>query len=193
MKLKKMKIGDIVLNEHNPRDITEENYTKLKKSIQEFPEMLETRPLVIDEKNVVIGGNMRLRALKELGYTEIPVHQVTGWTEEQKKEFVIKDNVSFGSWDWEVLANNWDVPELRDWGVWVPDIGAEPDEDVDYGILEGEGIEGEVEAMTHQIKKAILIEFSLAGYEEAFEIIKNLRAEGKDVGAIVLEALRKTK
>jgi DNA modification methylase len=112
-----MNINDIKLNEHNPRDITPEQFKKLKKSLQEFPEMLETRPLVIDENNVVIGGNMRLRVLRELGYTDVPVKQVTGWTEEQKKEFTIKDNLSYGQWDWEMLANEWDVEQLADWGL----------------------------------------------------------------------------
>jgi DNA modification methylase len=112
-----MDINLIKLNDHNPRDITPEQFEKLKKSIQDFPQMLETRPLVIDENNVVIGGNMRLRVLQDLGFTEVPVKQVTDWTEEQKKEFVIKDNLSYGVWDWEALANEWDVRQLEEWGM----------------------------------------------------------------------------
>jgi DNA modification methylase len=118
-----MNIKDIKLNDHNPRDITPEQFEKLKKSIQDFPQMLETRPLVIDENNVVIGGNMRLRVLQELGYSDVPVKQVTDWTEEQKKEFVIKDNLSYGVWDWEALANEWDVEQLEDWGLEVLEFG----------------------------------------------------------------------
>lgn len=117
----KLNIKEIKLNEHNPRDITPEMFEKLKKSIQEFPQMLETRPLVIDENNVVLGGNMRLRALTDLGYEEIPVQKVEGWSEEQKKEFVVKDNVSYGVWDWELLANSWDAEQLEEWGLEVPD------------------------------------------------------------------------
>lgn len=116
-----MKLSEIKLNEHNPRDISQENYEKLKKSIQDFPEMLETRPLIIDENNTVIGGNMRLRALQDLGYEDVPVQQVN-WDEERKKEFIIKDNVAFGEWDWETLANEWDDLPLNDWGLEVPDI-----------------------------------------------------------------------
>jgi site-specific DNA-methyltransferase (adenine-specific) len=123
-----MDINLIKLNDHNPRDITPEQFEKLKKSIQEFPQMLETRPLVIDENNVVIGGNMRLRVLQELGYTEVPVKQVTNWTEEQKKEFVIKDNLSYGVWDWEALANEWDVEQLEDWGLEVLEFDGEDEE-----------------------------------------------------------------
>ena len=117
----KLNIKEIKLNEHNPRDITPEMFEKLKKSIQEFPQMLETRPLVIDENNVVLGGNMRLRALIDLGYEEIPVQKVEGWSEEQKKEFVVKDNLSYGVWDWELLANSWDAEQLEEWGLEVPD------------------------------------------------------------------------
>jgi DNA modification methylase len=116
----KLNIKEIKLNDHNPRDITPEMFEKLKKSIQEFPQMLETRPLVIDENNVVLGGNMRLRALTDLGYEEIPVQKVEGWSEEQKKEFIVKDNVSYGVWDWELLANQWDAVQLEDWGLEVP-------------------------------------------------------------------------
>jgi DNA modification methylase len=115
----KLNIKKIKLNDHNPRDITPEMFEKLKKSIQEFPQMLDTRPLVIDENNVVLGGNMRLRALTDLGYEEIPVQKVEGWSEEQKKEFIIKDNVSYGVWDWELLANQWDAEQLEDWGLEV--------------------------------------------------------------------------
>jgi DNA modification methylase len=115
-----MNIKDIKLNSHNPRDITPEQFAKLKKSLQEFPQMLDTRPLVIDENNVVLGGNMRLRVLQDLGFEDVPVKQVTGWTEEQKKEFIVKDNLSYGMWDWEMLANEWDAEQLEDWGLEIP-------------------------------------------------------------------------
>ena len=120
-----MDISRIKENKENPRQISPEMIQKLKASIQEFPEMLETRPLVIDENNVVLGGNMRLRVLKELGCTDVPVKQVTDWTEEQKKEFIIKDNLSYGVWDWEVLANEWDVEQLEDWGLEVVGFGTQ--------------------------------------------------------------------
>jgi len=150
----KMKIEDIKLNETNPRDITPDQFAKLKLSLTDFPEMLETRPLIIDEDNVVLGGNMRLRVLKDLGYKEVPVKQVTGWTEEQKKEFVIKDNLSFGEWDWEILANNWDAADLQEWGLEVPIEFNEADdepkaleddfeipEEIETDIIEGDVIE----------------------------------------------------
>lgn len=113
----KIHISEIKPNEHNPRDITEEKFAKLVKSIQDFPQMLEIRPLVIDENNIVLGGNMRLRALQKAGVTEVPIEQVTDWTEEQKKEFIIKDNIGYGEWDWELLGNEWDKDELEEWGL----------------------------------------------------------------------------
>ena len=112
-----MNINDIILNEENPRYIKTEQYEKLKKSLQEFPEMLSLRPIIIDENNVVLGGNMRLRACEELGITEIPVKVAKGLTEEQKKEFVVKDNLGYGEWDWDMLANQYDIEELEEWGL----------------------------------------------------------------------------
>lgn len=120
--IKRVNIAAIKPNEENPRFITDAKFKKLVKSIKEFPEMLETRPLVVDEDMVVLGGNMRLKALKSAGVFEVPVHQVKGWTEKQKQEFIIKDNVGFGQWDWELLANGWEGSLLNDWGLDVPEF-----------------------------------------------------------------------
>ena len=84
--------------------------------------MLETRPLVVDENFVVLGGNMRLKALKSAGVFEVPIHQVKGWTDDQKKEFIIKDNLGYGEWDWDIVANEWDVQKLKDWGMDLPEF-----------------------------------------------------------------------
>ena len=117
-----MKITEIKLNPDNPRVIKDDKFAKLKKSIQDFPQMLELRPLVIDENNIVLGGNMRLRALQDLGIDEVPTLYAKDLTEEQKKEFIIKDNLSYGEWDWNILANEWDNVKLEEWGldVWKP-------------------------------------------------------------------------
>ncbi len=104
-------------NSQNPRIIKDVRFRQLKKSIQEFPEMLEARPLVIDEDNIILGGNMRYEALKALKIKEVKVQQVFGWTEEQKREFVIKDNANFGEWDLDALANEFEVSILNDWGL----------------------------------------------------------------------------
>ena len=123
--IKKVNISAIKPNEENPRFITDAKFKKLVKSIKEFPEMLETRPMVVDEDMVVLGGNMRLKALKSAGVFEVPVHQVFGWSEKQKQEFIIKDNVGFGQWDWELLANGWKGALLNDWGLDVPEFPAD--------------------------------------------------------------------
>ena len=108
-------IEQVQLNEANPRLIKDERFEALKKSIQQFPDMLHLRPLVVDEDFVVLGGNMRLQALLQLKYTEVPVIVAEGLTEQQKREFVIKDNASFGEWDWDILANEWSDLPLQEW------------------------------------------------------------------------------
>ena len=112
-----VKVKDLKANPNNPRFIRDEKFKKLKKSIQDFPEMLKLRPVVVDDDMVVLGGNMRLKALTELGIDEVEVIKAKDLTEEQKAEFIIKDNVGFGDWDWEVLNEEWDIDKLGDWGL----------------------------------------------------------------------------
>ena len=119
-----VQISQIKLNPKNPRVIKDDKFKKLCKSIEEFPEMLEKRPLVCftdtDGKFVVLGGNMRLKASKEVGLKELPILLADDWTEEQKNEFLIKDNVGFGEWDWDELQSDWDTEQLEGWGLDVP-------------------------------------------------------------------------
>jgi len=112
---------EVRLNKDNPRVIKDDKFKKLVKSIQEFPEMLEIRPIVVNDEMVVLGGNMRLKACIEAGLTEVPIIKASSLTPEQQKEFIIKDNVGFGEWEWDVLANEWDVEKLIDWGLDIPD------------------------------------------------------------------------
>jgi hypothetical protein len=122
--MKLVKITNVKANPKNPRTIKDEKFNKLVKSIQEFPDMLNKRPLIVftdvDGKYVTLGGNMRLKACKEIGLKEVPVILADEWTEEQKAEFLIKDNVGFGEWDWDSLANEWDTDKLTDWGLDLP-------------------------------------------------------------------------
>jgi DNA modification methylase len=121
-----MKLNEIKPNPNNPRLIKDDKFKKLVNSLKEFPKMMELRPMVINKDNIVLGGNMRLKALKELGYKEVPdewVKRAQDLSEEEQRQFIIKDNVGFGEHDWEMLANEWDVSELEDWGLDVPEFG----------------------------------------------------------------------
>ena len=129
-----MKLKDIKPNPNNPRVLRDDKFQKLKQSITEFPKMLSLRPMVIDENNVVLGGNMRLRALQELGFTDIDeawVKRSSDLTEEEKKRFIIADNVAFGEWDWDTLANDWDVVDLEAWGLDIPQFDTVDEEVVE--------------------------------------------------------------
>jgi DNA modification methylase len=120
-----MLITEIKSNPNNPRLIKDHKFKQLVKSIQDFPQMLELRPIVIDEHNMVLGGNMRLKACLEAGLTDVPVIHANNLSEEKKKEFIVKDNVGYGEWDWDDLANNWDALELTEWGLDIPNFDAE--------------------------------------------------------------------
>ena len=156
-----MNINEIKPNPNNPRIIKDEKFKKLVKSIQDFPQMLELRPIVIDENNIVLGGNMRLKACIEAGLKDVPVKQAKELTEEQKKEFIVKDNVGYGEWDWSDLANNWETEELEEWGLDI--IGFSNIEDLGEGFSLPDGDKSPFQQMTFtladeqatQIKNAI--------------------------------------
>ena len=136
---KQIDIKDIKENKENPRFIKDKQFDKLVNSIKNFPEMLEKRPLVLDENNIVLGGNMRLKAIKKAGVKKVWVDIAKDWTEDQKKEFIIKDNIGYGNWDWDILANEWDVDELEDWGLDLDGFNIdENDFDEDFSLDEKE-------------------------------------------------------
>jgi len=138
-------INQVKANPNNPRIIKDDKFKKLVQSIKEFPEMLELRPIVVNEDMVVLGGNMRLKACKEAGLDKVPVIKASNLTEEQQKEFIIKDNVGFGEWDWNDLANNWETEKLQEWGLDIPGFEAEvlEAEEDDFAAPEG-GIETDI-------------------------------------------------
>lgn len=143
--IEKWKVSEVKANPNNPRIIKDDKFKKLVQSIKDFPEMLELRPIVVNNDGVVLGGNMRLKACKEAGLKEVPVIKASQLTEEQQKEFIIKDNVGFGEWDWEDLTNNWDAEELTDWGLDLPvsmEVELEAEED-EFDVPEG-GIETDI-------------------------------------------------
>lgn len=120
-----MKLSELKLNEKNPRLIKDEKFKKLVKSIQEFPKMMELRPIIVDDANVILGGNMRMKALEHLKYKEVPdawVKKASELTEDEKQRFIVADNVGFGEWDWDILANEWNESNLIEWGLDLPAI-----------------------------------------------------------------------
>jgi len=133
--IEKVKLSEVKSNPNNPRLIKSQKFEKLVNSIKQFPEMLELRPIVVNNDMVVLGGNMRLKACKEAGLKEVPIIKASELTAEQEKEFIVKDNVGFGEWDWDILANEWDSELLNEWGmdVW------QPEEEPSYDDLIEEG------------------------------------------------------
>jgi len=181
--LKTVKVSEVKPNPKNPRIIKDEKFKKLVKSIQEFPDMLNKRPLIVftdvDNKYVVLGGNMRLKAINELKLKEVPIIVADEWTEEQKAEFLIKDNVGFGEWDWDNLANEWDPEKLNEWGLEVPIYN---DVNLDDFFEENNTPEDKEE------KFDILLQYSEEDYAEVIELFEK-KSGSKE--KIVLELLKK--
>ena len=142
--MQRVPIGTIKNNPNNPRVIKDDKFKKLVQSIKELPEMAEVRPVVVNTDMVVLGGNMRLKAMREAGWKDVPI-QVVDWDEDKQRQFIIKDNVSGGEWDWEMLANEWDADELQEWGLDLPDMKVEEleAEEDDFDVPEG-GIETDI-------------------------------------------------
>lgn len=181
-----IKISKIKLNPNNPRLVKDDKFEKLVRSIKEFPEMLKIRPIVVNSDMIVLGGNMRLKACKEAGLDEVPIIRADNLTEDQQRQFIIKDNVGFGEWDWDMLANEWDSVELEDWGL---DVWQSPTE-VDYSILDDDDVSEQLDDMTNGVKKAIQIEFEADHYEEAYALVKFWREKNAYVGGMVMEYLK---
>lgn len=125
--MQKAKISDIKVNPNNPRLIKDDKFKKLVQSIKDFPKMLDIRPIVVNKDMIILGGNMRYKACKEAGLKEVPII-ITDLTEEQQREFLIKDNTSGGEWDWNMIANEWDVEQLTEWGLDIPLFKSNEDE-----------------------------------------------------------------
>lgn len=166
-----LKIEQIKLNPKNPRIIKDEKFVKLVKSIKEFPEMIEARRIVVNKDLMILGGNMRLRAMKEAGMTEIPVH-IVDWPEDKQRQFIVKDNASFGEWNWEELANQYDVQELDNWGVdSYSATGADPEK-------EWEGMP-EFSQEAQDAYKTLSIHFEKKEHVEEFEALLNQKITEK--------------
>ena len=138
--MEKVDIRQIRSNPDNPRFIKDYKFEKLVKSIREFPQMLELRPIVVNQDMIVLGGNMRLKACEAAGIEQVPIIFADNLTEEQQKEFIIKDNSSFGEWDWDLLANEWNTADLIDWGMDVPEEWSLDPEELgeDFSLADGD-------------------------------------------------------
>jgi len=191
MNVKLTKIGDIKMNPNNPRTIKDDKFRQLVKSITEFPKMLELRPIVVNDDMIVLGGNMRLKACKEAGLTEIPVIKASELTDEEQRQFIIKDNVGYGEWDFSMLKNDYSTDELEDWGLDIPDFTIPTP--IDYSALDGEDISDRLDEMTDGVRKAIQIEFELEHYEEANELVHFWRAQKLYIGGFLMEKLKEEK
>ena len=189
MKTTIVKISEVKQNPNNPRTIRDDKFERLVTSIKAFPEMLNIRPIVVNNDMVVLGGNMRLKACREAGLKQVPIIVAGELTEAQQREFIIKDNVSGGDWDWSALTSEWDTEQLNDWGLDVPQFAAE----VDYSILDNEDVSQQLEDMTDGVKKAIQIEFEAEHYEEAFELVKFWREREGYIGGMLMEYLKAEK
>ena len=168
-----VKLTQVRANPNNPRVIRDEKFAKLKQSIIDFPEMLEKRPLVCyteGEYYIVLGGNMRLKALSDIGAKEIPIILADEWTEEQRAQFLIKDNVGFGEWDWNTLANEWDAEKLEAWGLDLP-------------IIDNNA---EMDDLSDKIKSDFRIEIICADEEQQEKTYNKLLEEGYECRLLTL-------
>jgi hypothetical protein len=189
--IKKVKITEVISNPNNPRLIKDDKFKKLVKSIQDFPDMLNVRPIVVNQDMVVLGGNMRLKAIKEAGIKEINI-EIVDWSEDKQKEFIIKDNASFGEWDWSDLANNWDSEELTDWGVDIIGFSNVQDLGEDFSLPNGDKSPFQQMTFTladeqaEQIKNAIEEIKSTEEYKYA-ETMGNENSNGNALYLIVMQ------
>ncbi len=161
-----VKISKVKGNPSNPRIIKNDKFKKLVTSIKEFPEMLKLRPIVVDEDFMVLGGNMRLKASKEAGLSEVWIDIAEGLTEEQKKEFIVKDNVGFGEWEWDMLANEWDSIELAEWGL---DVWENEDD---------KQTNGDLNDISDNITEEYRVEIELTSEREQEEVFNELTNKG---------------
>lgn len=180
-----LKTTQIRPNPDNPRIIRDDKFRQLVKSLTDFPEMLEARPIVVDPDHMVLGGNMRLKACIEAKIPIVPVY-VASWDEVKKKQFIIKDNIGFGEWDWDMLANEWDSSDLAEWGldVW------QPDDEVDMSVLDDIDDSRALD-MTDNVRRAVQVFFEAEDYEDAAAIWSKLNKAQIYAGKHIIEAMKK--
>ena len=155
------KLSDFKLNKSNPRLIKEAKFDALKKNVQEFEKMLALRPIIVDKKKVIIGGNNKYRALIALGYTEVPdewIRVAADLTEEERRRFIMLDNAHAGENNWEILANEWDTTELKEWGIDIPNFSPPADNTVTFGVSPAKGLRLKVTFQSgEQLEKVLAV------------------------------------
>jgi hypothetical protein len=185
-----MKITDIKLNDENPRFIYDERMDKLVASIKQFPKMMKLRPIIVDNEGVILGGNMRYRALLKLGYKELPndwVKRAEDLTDAEKEEFIVKDNVQFGAWDMDALANQWDEAKLEEWGVDFPFVN--PDELGDeFSLPDGDKAPFQQITFTLANEQAVVVKNALEDIKnsESFKYVETYKNENGNGNALYL-------
>ena len=185
---KQVKISQVKGNPNNPRIIKNDKFKKLVKSIKEFPEMLKLRPIVVDENMIVLGGNMRLKASKDAGLKEVWIEVAEGLTEEQKQEFIVKDNVGFGEWEWDMLANEWDSVQLAEWGldVWQNEDDIETSDE--FSLPDGDKINLEQITYTLSSEQSNIIKEAIKEikHTEEYKYVETFGNENIDGNALYL-------
>jgi hypothetical protein len=183
-----VKISKVKGNPENPRIIKNDKFKKLVKSIQEFPEMLKLRPIVVDEDFMVLGGNMRLKASKDAGLKEVWIEVAEGLTEEQKKEFIVKDNVGFGEWEWDILANEWDSVQLAEWGldVWQNEDDIETSDEFSLPDGEKSNLEQITYTLTKEQSNIIKEAIQEIKYTEEYKFVETFGNENGNGNALYL-------
>ena len=182
-----MKLNKIIPNPNNPRVVKSDKFEKLCKSLNDFPQMMLLRPIIVDENFMIRGGNMRYKALQHLGYHEIPdewVKQANELTEEQLKEFEIKDNLGFGEWDWDALANDWDAEKLNEWGLDIPNIN---NEQIESDIIFSNELDSENNYIVLKFNKDIdfLQIQTMLGLQTTYSKRANGKPWSKGIGRVV--------
>lgn len=186
------KLSEIKPNPNNPRLIKDEKFSKLVESLRSFPEMAEVRPIVVNTDMVILGGNMRYKAMKEAGWKQVPV-EVVDWPEDKQREFIIKDNVGFGEWDWNDLANNWDSEDLDKWGLDVPGVDMDADGlGTDFTLPDGDKAPFQQMTFTLADEQAIVIKNAIddiKGTQEYkyAETMGNENSNGNAIYLIVMQ------
>ena len=193
-RIPKYKLSELKPNPDNPRVIRDSNFRKLVKSLKDFPEMLELREVVIDEDGYILGGNQRYLALKELRIREVPVVQITGLSPERKKEFIVKDNVNYGVWDWDILGNEYDPGELKEFGlnVWQPQDIVDTDMDYDFEEEKPKNDMPDIYGSENVSDKppVYVVEFDVEDYPAAYQLAKDVTDLGGSVGDILVKVLK---